>query len=191
MLTPLIDRIETLTRRLDTVPRVEWVMVTSLDPLQVRLGGAAQPLPITPATIYRPKAVGERVLLLIAFRRAIVLGVAGGPPDPPPPPEPPAPPPPGHVVIGGQTYATSGSWPSETLGATGRAQYAPLYVWSLVKQAPYVPPAGWTFAVHMTATNGHTVVTAASYLDGNITVRVISVGHAGPNVTLGWQLVRV
>ena len=189
MLTPLIDRIETLTRRLDTVPRVEWATVTSLDPLQVRLGGAEQPLPITPATIYRPKAVGERVLLLIAFRRAIVLGVAGGPPDPPPPPEPPAPPPPGHVVIGGQTYATSGVWPEQTLSNPNISQ-PPVYAWTLIKPAPYVPPVGWTFATHLVTTNGYTFADTAGYNAGNINIRVLNINNSGPTITLGWRLVR-
>ena len=179
MLSALIGRIEALARRLDATPTIEWGTVTGLDPLRVQPGGAAHPLPITPATIYRPRAVGERVLIVTAYRRAIVLGRAGGDPASEP----------GTIEIDGQVYATSGVWPLQTLSNPDISQ-PPVYAWALSQPAPYVPPVGWTFATHLVETNGYTFADTATYADGYVRIRVLNLANAAPTIKLGWRLVR-
>ena len=179
MLSALIGRIEALARRLDATPTIEWGTVTGLDPLRVQPGGAAHPLPITPATIYRPRAVGERVLIVTAYRRAIILGRAGGDPASEP----------GNIEIDGQVYATSGVWSQQTLSSPNVSQ-DPAYAWTLVKPAPYVPPVGWTFATHLVETSSYTFADTATYIGGNINIRVLNIANVTPTIKLGWRLVR-
>lgn len=76
MLDALIDRVADLARRVDAAPTTSWATVTSLDPVRVQLGGHAGPLPVTPAMVYHPRYVGERVLCLLAHRRVTIIGSA-------------------------------------------------------------------------------------------------------------------
>lgn len=180
MLSALITRIEGLKQRLDRdLPVIHWGTVASLDPLRVRKDHAETAWALTPSTIYRPRAVGERVLLLHIYKRLIILGRAGGDPASEP----------GTVEIDGQVYATSGAWPEQAL-SNPNVSKDPVYAWSFVKPAPYVPPVGWTFAVHLVASNGYTAVGTGGYADGDIRVRVININSAAPVITLGWRLVR-
>ena len=93
------------------------------------------------------------------------------------------------VEVDGVVYEASGAWGQQTLSSPNVSQ-PPVYAWTLSKPAPYVPPVGWTFAVHLTGSNGHTAVGTGAYADGTISVRVININSAAPTIKLGWQLVR-
>ena len=79
MLEALVSRIEALAKKVADTPVFAWATVTSIDPLQITIGGDEKPLEITPAAIYCPADVGERVLVLQVYRRCIILGSAGHP----------------------------------------------------------------------------------------------------------------
>lgn len=97
-----------------------------------------------------------------------------------------------NIVIGGATYARSGSWASETVPAGGHAVASgSTYGWSVTKTAPFSAPAGWTFEVYQVNTNGYSAVGTASVSGATIVVRVLSVVSAGPTITLGWRLVKL
>lgn len=180
MLSALVTRIEALKARLDRdLPVFHWGTVESLDPLRVRKDHAETAWALTPSAIYRPRAVGERVLLLHIYKRLIILGRAGGDPASEP----------GTVEIDGVVYATSGVWDQQALSSPNVSK-DPVFAWTLFKSAPYVPPVGWGFAVHLTASNGYTTVGTGAYVDGTISVRVININSATPTITLGWRLVR-
>lgn len=180
MLSALVTRIEGLKQRLDRdLPVLHWGTVESLDPLRVRKDHAETAWALTPSTIYRPRAVGERVLLLHIYKRLIILGRAGGDPASEP----------GTVEIDGQVYATSGVWPQQTLSNPNISQ-PPVYAWTLVNPAPYVPPVGWTFALHLVESTGYTFVDTGAYADGDIRIRVLSIASTSPKIKLGWRLVR-
>lgn len=99
---------------------------------------------------------------------------------------------PATVIIGGTTYARSGSWASETVPAGGHAVASgSTYGWSVTKTAPFSAPAGWTFEVYQVNSNGYSTVGTASVTGATIVVRVISVVSAGPTITLGWRLVKL
>lgn len=79
MLEALVSRIEALAKKVADMPVFAWATVTSIDPLQITIGGDEKPLEITPAAIYCPADIGERVLVLQVYRRCIILGSAGHP----------------------------------------------------------------------------------------------------------------
>ena len=96
------------------------------------------------------------------------------------------------IVIGGTTYARSGSWASQVIPSGGHAVASgSVYGWDVTKTAPFSAPAGWTFEVYQISSNGYSAVATASVSGATIVVRVLSVVSAGPTVTLGWRLVKL
>ena len=97
-----------------------------------------------------------------------------------------------NIVIGGTTYARSGSWASQVIPSGGHVVASGfVYGWDVTKTAPFSAPAGWTFDVYVVATNGYCTVSVGSVSGATIVVRLMSVVSAGPTVTLGWRLVKL
>lgn len=97
-----------------------------------------------------------------------------------------------NIVIGGTTYARSGSWASETVPAGGHAVASgSTYGWTVTKTAPFSAPAGWTFDVYQINSDGYSTVGTASVSGATVVVRVTSVVSAGPTIRLGWRLVKL
>ena len=161
------------------MPAWHWGTVTELNPLRVRRGGDPSDWPTTPSAIYRPRAVGERVLMLHVYKRLIVLGRAGGDPAGP-----------DMLEINGQLYRKSGTWEPQQLSNPNYSGNS-VYAWTLSKAVPYEPPEGWTFDISMAYTNGFCVVQNAQSGTGGgaIAARLIGLGSQSPTVQLRWKLV--
>ena len=74
---PAINRVVEATVRRMT-PWTSWATVAGTDPLAVTLDGADTPMAAVPSTLTSGLAVGDRVYLLSAAGRAVVIGRRGG-----------------------------------------------------------------------------------------------------------------
>ena len=96
---------------------------------------------------------------------------------------------PNTLIIGGVAYQASGTWAQQELSSPNVTDGA-VYAWTVVKTAPYTPPAGWTFQVFLAATTGYTSAASAGVTGGNIEVRVININSNAPAIRLGWRLTK-
>ena len=95
-----------------------------------------------------------------------------------------------NIVIGGTTYARSGSWAAQTVSGPAVTSGA-VYGFNVTKTAPFSPPAGWTFEVYQVASGGYTTVGVASVSGATLVVRVNSVVSGTITLQLGWRLVKL
>lgn len=86
LLQKLVDRLRDLQSELTTIPSFRWGVVYAIPPtptgLQVRIDADADPLAAEVSTLVGGLTVGTRVLVLIASKRATIIGRAGGTPPP-------------------------------------------------------------------------------------------------------------
>jgi len=79
-LSRVLGELESLGRRVDSLPVLRWAVVTAVAPLQVQLDADPVPLLGTPATLVSGLVVGDRVQVSIQNRRVTVVGRGGGAP---------------------------------------------------------------------------------------------------------------
>ena len=95
-----------------------------------------------------------------------------------------------NIIIGGTTYARSGSWAEQTVSGPDVTSGA-TYGFSVTKTAPFSAPAGWTFDVYQVKSAGFTTVGTASVSGATIVVRINSVVSGTITMQLGWRLVKL
>ena len=95
-----------------------------------------------------------------------------------------------NIVIGGTTYARSGSWAEQTVSGPDVTSGA-TYGFSVTKTAPFSAPAGWTFDVYQVKSAGFTTVGTASVSGATVVVRINSVVSGTITLQLGWRLVKL
>lgn len=81
-LAALLGKLHDLTEAVHATPTYRWGTITTAAPLRVRLDGETSPIDGEPDSLARP-ATGDRVLVLLHRRRAIILGSPQTDPTPP------------------------------------------------------------------------------------------------------------
>lgn len=192
----LLARIDQLGALIRSRPVFRWATVTNASPLQIKLDGDTNPLAGSPLTLIGDLVVGDRVRVEQQGTRLTVHGKAKKT-DPVvelpeiPKPEPPPKVDTTYLTINGTSYQADGAW---TVSFDSWA-YAQGGVWALtlIYNAPYTPPAGWTFQAYMLETTGYTLAHTAYHTSLNkIGVRLIQFGSSSTTAAkkIGWRLVR-
>ncbi|MSS84478.1 hypothetical protein FYJ24_06815 [Actinomycetaceae bacterium WB03_NA08] len=165
LLDPLREQIGKISDRTRLLPVFRWGNVTSIEPLAVTLDADEAP------TVGLSKLVavmpGDRVLVLLWNRRAIILGTAGGPPS-------------GTVTVS----VTEGRW--VTRGSTQ-------HMAEVIASALPTPPSGYVLSVSMCDTSGRWAFVGVKSASAKI-LTIMDVANSKPTTTqtytIAWQLVR-
>lgn len=177
LLEALKSRLGSLSDQSRLAPAFRWGLVTGVSPVSVRLDADQSPT-VGVSKICRVRE-GDRVLVLLWNRRAVVLGVAAG----------------GdlgdRVVINGVEYPASGSWP---VSVSSWALASDPFAATLQLIAPFVPPPGWGFETFTAVSSSYTFVQTGSYSEATnrLQVRVLQRGSNSLTALsrVGWRLTK-